>query len=940
MGTISVRTRAVATSAVVGGLVIGGVSATAAPSGTDEAVAATAGTAIVIDTDDVLRPISRDLFGFNHRYENDGMFGYDSASDRMFPAFQAAVTDAAPTVLRYPGGTTANPFRWKEAIGRQSARGCQLNGVTAAPAASTYGVDEHARFAEQVGGTTNIVANFDTGTPAEAADWVEYMNTPLGQNPNGGTAWAQVRADNGHPEPYRVTWWELGNEVAGGQTWLGALPANQRSAAYAFGGSPVYTGVGVGTPCDQRATASRSDGTADQTFVVRRAPVVADSQTVYVGGTAWSPVSDLAAAGPADRVYELDPVAGRITFGDGTHGAVPANGQRISIDYTSERPGYVDFYQAMKAVDPDIRLCWAAGSYTVIGDHPLDCVVSHPYTFRRPSTDLGVVDTHDWVMARADQRGAGIANNQAALQRFKPGADLALTEYSMFFTRDDAGPTPAFLRSLDQGLYTASALTHWIDAGVPLAQKHPLLNPNPDDPPPGAVVFPSGNASAFGFYPTFVPQATAHVMNLFSHLTGTSQVAASVVNGPVHVGDTGQYPALRVIASTDDDGRLSLIVVNRDPQRDVTAAVLPERFRYRGDAEMWTVDGDSLSAHNTPADPDAVNLTKRTVDVAQGGFDHTFPAHSVTAIRLGSAGVPTADPVSIDAGGRVTVEAGGQVESTVTITNIAGSAGRGLRHAAGDLSVLAPPGWDVGITPATYTLAPGQSTTATVTITAPEDATDGVAVVVAADQGGEVADTGVVDVDVTVPFEPVFTDTFDADPVGDPPPDWTTSGPGDGITVQPDDSSGNVLRAQRTVVGTTPITAQRPFPVATGDVRLSYRIRADQTNQGFAVQLVDTAGTPVLRFNVGAGGVFKYSRGSSVVNTTTSYTPGTWYDIELVYHAATASYEAFVDDLRVAEAARWPGGGAPASVDLLIGPGNTGIAGYSLDDVTVEVPAP
>jgi alpha-N-arabinofuranosidase len=59
-----------------------------------------------------------------------------------------------------------------------------------------------------------------TGTLAEALDWVEYCNRET------GTAWADRRAANGHPEPYRVKYWGLGNEMYG--DWqVGALSAEE-----------------------------------------------------------------------------------------------------------------------------------------------------------------------------------------------------------------------------------------------------------------------------------------------------------------------------------------------------------------------------------------------------------------------------------------------------------------------------------------------------------------------------------------------------------------------------------------------------------------------------------------------------------------------------------------------------------------------------------------
>ncbi|MCL2624443.1 MAG: hypothetical protein FWD31_12345, partial [Planctomycetaceae bacterium] len=43
----------------------------------------------------------------------------------------------------------------------------------------------------------------------EACDWLEYCNGPV------TSKWGKVRADNGHPEPYNVKYWEIDNETQG-----------------------------------------------------------------------------------------------------------------------------------------------------------------------------------------------------------------------------------------------------------------------------------------------------------------------------------------------------------------------------------------------------------------------------------------------------------------------------------------------------------------------------------------------------------------------------------------------------------------------------------------------------------------------------------------------------------------------------------------------------
>ncbi|MEZ4837332.1 MAG: hypothetical protein R2873_35940 [Caldilineaceae bacterium] len=47
------------------------------------------------------------------------------------------------------------------------------------------------------------------GCAEEAANWVEYVNGAA------DTTWGRKRAENGHPEPYGVSLWEVGNEIYG-----------------------------------------------------------------------------------------------------------------------------------------------------------------------------------------------------------------------------------------------------------------------------------------------------------------------------------------------------------------------------------------------------------------------------------------------------------------------------------------------------------------------------------------------------------------------------------------------------------------------------------------------------------------------------------------------------------------------------------------------------
>jgi alpha-N-arabinofuranosidase len=69
-----------------------------------------------------------------------------------------------------------------------------------------FGLDEFIKFCENVNAEPHLVVNLGLGTPEQSAQWVEYCNTP------SITEYGAKRAANGHPEPYNVKYWEIGNE--------------------------------------------------------------------------------------------------------------------------------------------------------------------------------------------------------------------------------------------------------------------------------------------------------------------------------------------------------------------------------------------------------------------------------------------------------------------------------------------------------------------------------------------------------------------------------------------------------------------------------------------------------------------------------------------------------------------------------------------------------
>ena len=121
-----------------------------------------------------------------------------------------------PPIIRWPGGGYPDEYDWHTAIGPRDRRAPQPilpfgqpfgydNGMDP----NDFGTDEFMKFCEYIGAAPYITANFGSGTPEMAGSWVEYTNGPA------TSTWGARRAANGHPEPYHVKNWSVGNEVWG-----------------------------------------------------------------------------------------------------------------------------------------------------------------------------------------------------------------------------------------------------------------------------------------------------------------------------------------------------------------------------------------------------------------------------------------------------------------------------------------------------------------------------------------------------------------------------------------------------------------------------------------------------------------------------------------------------------------------------------------------------
>lgn len=133
------------------------------------------------------------------------------------PDVVRAVRDAHPAIIRW-GGSVCDPgaYRWKDGIGDRDRRVPFPNKVWGRIDSNDVGIDEFCQLCELVDAKPLICLSFSDG-PQSAADLVRYCNDPA------DTPWGAKRAANGHPTPYHVKYWQLGNEL-GNADYVNGLP--------------------------------------------------------------------------------------------------------------------------------------------------------------------------------------------------------------------------------------------------------------------------------------------------------------------------------------------------------------------------------------------------------------------------------------------------------------------------------------------------------------------------------------------------------------------------------------------------------------------------------------------------------------------------------------------------------------------------------------------
>lgn len=171
---------------------------------------------ITLDRDFTIGEVPRRLFGsfVEHmgRCVYTGIYepGHPEADENGFRQdVLKLVKELGATVIRYPGGNFVSGYNWEDGIGPKENRPRRLDGAWHTVETNAFGLHEFVDWSKQAGTEIMEAINLGTRGVDAAREIVEYANHP------GGTYLSDLRAKNGHKEPFDIKLWCLGNELDG-----------------------------------------------------------------------------------------------------------------------------------------------------------------------------------------------------------------------------------------------------------------------------------------------------------------------------------------------------------------------------------------------------------------------------------------------------------------------------------------------------------------------------------------------------------------------------------------------------------------------------------------------------------------------------------------------------------------------------------------------------
>ncbi|UCE46898.1 MAG: hypothetical protein JSW47_14965 [Phycisphaerales bacterium] len=180
--------------------------------------------------DEVIHRIDPRVFGQFMERPSWGEIGIEGGlvpgTRKVQPAVLRMLEEMRIPIIRFPGGTDVDFMDWRDMVDNVPGRSPERpisTGHKGHKVTNNFGYDEFLQLCEHLGSETIVVVNFRDAllklkpleeAAAHAASLVAYCNAPVGARlPEGMYDWPSLRAKNGRARPYKVNYFQIGNET-------------------------------------------------------------------------------------------------------------------------------------------------------------------------------------------------------------------------------------------------------------------------------------------------------------------------------------------------------------------------------------------------------------------------------------------------------------------------------------------------------------------------------------------------------------------------------------------------------------------------------------------------------------------------------------------------------------------------------------------------------
>ena len=290
--------------------------------------------------------------------------------------------------------------------------------------------------------------------------------------------------------------------------------------------------------------------------------------------------------------------------------------------------------KAMRGVDPDIKLVasgssnygadWIGWNRTVLQTlrDRIDYIAIHTYINNRADDLEQFLAWSQRIDQYIEITAALIKEVQAGRQNPRP-IHVAYDEWNVWYRSgqsNDLEEIYNFEDALAMGMFFNSFFRH-ADV-VKMANLAQMVN----------VIAPiMTNEEGFFLQPTYFPLVE------FGRQRGNTALDVWVDSPTYRVGTREPLGYLDVSATYDNEaGQVYLNVLNRNENEDITAIIENQEGELGGDLSVWELNHSDLKATHTFGDDEKVRPKTGaiSVEVGDGKFSYTFPAHSLTILRL------------------------------------------------------------------------------------------------------------------------------------------------------------------------------------------------------------------------------------------------------------------------------------------------------------------